>query len=175
MTTTTNYFAKCETEQQAKELFKKLLLIHHPDKGGDTAKCQELISQFQSFEPASYVDNDGNIQNTENWHKTNFKKYSGVFAEQLQDLIMMDDVILHIVGSWIWVEGINENRITRKIIDEYLTDEYKANFNRTRKLWQVKPVGTKFFKYNGIDKSLDQLKKEYGGSSMKTGKKMKIA
>ena len=46
-----NHFENCKTLDEAKKLYFKLAMKLHPDKGGDTAEFQELLSQFQAFKP----------------------------------------------------------------------------------------------------------------------------
>lgn len=43
------YFTKAKTLDEAKTLYKKLAMENHPDKGGDTAKMQEINSEFEQI------------------------------------------------------------------------------------------------------------------------------
>ena len=47
-----NFFINCTSIEDVKQLYKKLALLHHPDKGGDTltlqqinAKCQQILKE----------------------------------------------------------------------------------------------------------------------------------
>ena len=45
----TQYFKDCSSLYEIKKLYKELAMIHHPDKGGDTATMQEINNEYESI------------------------------------------------------------------------------------------------------------------------------
>lgn len=43
------FFKNCKTKEEAKKRWRDLALLFHPDRGGDTAKMQEINSQYKDF------------------------------------------------------------------------------------------------------------------------------
>ena len=41
-----HWFFNCSSEQDIKKRFHELMLIHHPDRGGDLQTCQEIVGQY---------------------------------------------------------------------------------------------------------------------------------
>ena len=46
----TQFFKQCRTLDEAKREFKRLALLHHPDRGGDTATMQEINRQYREIQ-----------------------------------------------------------------------------------------------------------------------------
>jgi len=44
--TNAHWFFRCTTEQEIKKRFHELMLIHHPDRGGNLQTCQEIVGQY---------------------------------------------------------------------------------------------------------------------------------
>jgi len=45
-----NFFANCQTKDQAKEIYRKLAKHFHPDKGGDVDLMKELQNQYDNVD-----------------------------------------------------------------------------------------------------------------------------
>ena len=41
-----HWFFGCSTEQEIKKRFHELMLVHHPDRGGNLQTCQEIVGQY---------------------------------------------------------------------------------------------------------------------------------
>jgi hypothetical protein len=44
-----NYFINCKTEAEAKTEYRRLAMIHHPDKGGEHETFLKITDQYKSF------------------------------------------------------------------------------------------------------------------------------
>jgi len=51
-----DFFSKCQTQEEAKKVFKKLCKYFHPDRGGDDELIIELYKQYDAWKP---IDNSG--------------------------------------------------------------------------------------------------------------------
>ena len=45
------YFKQCTTLEELKAEYKKLVMKHHPDRGGDTATMQEINAEYDEAFP----------------------------------------------------------------------------------------------------------------------------
>lgn len=92
------YFNDCKDLLEGKKLYHDLLLEHHPDHGGDSEICKQIINEFEEFlndfMKASYQD----------WSKESGKNFdfnSFAFVEVLKD-IMEFNMTIEIIGFWIY-------------------------------------------------------------------------
>jgi curved DNA-binding protein CbpA len=46
-----DFFSKCSNKEEAKELYRKLVKMFHPDKGGDKDLMIALQAQYDAFKP----------------------------------------------------------------------------------------------------------------------------
>ena len=50
------YFYACETQDEAKKLYRQLAMQHHPDKGGSTQVMQEINIEYAEYLQRSGYD-----------------------------------------------------------------------------------------------------------------------
>lgn len=43
------YFANCDTLDALKKEFRRLCMIHHPDRGGDTATMAAINAEYEAL------------------------------------------------------------------------------------------------------------------------------
>lgn len=51
-----DFFSKCQTQEEAKKVFKKLCKCFHPDIGGDDELIIELYKQYDAWKPSSRIE-----------------------------------------------------------------------------------------------------------------------
>lgn len=93
------FFQSVSSLEELKKQYRKLALIHHPDKGGEEKDFIELKNQYdQLFEQMKKGFNPENNKG--------FTAYDDInnFKEIIDQLINFD-IELEIIGSWIWVSG----------------------------------------------------------------------
>lgn len=97
-----NYFENCKTLEELKAEYKKLALIHHPDRGGDTATMQAINAAFEQAHARlkdTHATKDGETYTKE----TN--EAPAEFMDIINELVKMDGVIIEVVGSFLWLSG----------------------------------------------------------------------
>lgn len=147
----TNYFAACTTLDEAKKAFYALAKIHHPDRGGDTATMQEILRQFESFKPQ-----------TEKFAGESAQWNSAEYAAIVNALIAMPEIIVEIIGSFIWVSG-NTKPYKDAIKAVAVGDSYKSAMWHSKKaMWYFAPVG--YRKFTGGEMSIDEIRNAYGST-----------
>ena len=139
-----------KTLEELKAAYRKLAFKYHPDR--NNGKCEMMQQLNNEYEYLSKIlkNNKGQTENAED---------SKEFISVIDELIKYEDIVIEIVGTWIWVSG------NTKPIKETLKN-LKFNWNRTRELWQRKPTDDKFRTRNSkMDDSW--IKDKYGCKTIK--------
>lgn len=159
-----NYFKDCKTQDEAKNLFRKLCLKLHPDQNeSPTANADfiELRRQYENFRPSegrerTEADNADNVYNI----VRQFEKLEGV--------------LITFVGTFIWLEDapafFGATRQQKEEIKSILLDGFNPpRFAPKRKKWYYSPQGYKQkFKSN---KTFKQLQNTWGSKTYKAREK----
>ena len=140
----TLYFQACQNLDDARREYKRLALIHHPDRGGDTATMQEINRQYEHLLRNPYVTGDQVNQDT----REDFIR----FQEIIEQIIRLD-ITIEVCGNWIWLSG---NTIAYK-------DELKRIgffFAPKKGMWYWRP---KSYKANtSKPMNMDYIRSRYG-------------
>ena len=92
----TQFFKACRTLDEAKREYKRLALLHHPDRGGDTATMQEINRQYREIMKNPYFGFSH--------AKEEAQEDYCIFPEIIEQIIRFD-VVIEICGSWVWLSG----------------------------------------------------------------------
>jgi hypothetical protein len=120
-----NYFAQCQSVEEAKKLYRQLLKQHHPDHAGEEGEAvtKEIINQFNSF-LNSFMSNSFNSY----YEDKEWKPGPGAvtpFQEVLQKIISLDCQI-EIIGHWIYCFNSKEVREQLKELGFWFSGKHKA-------------------------------------------------
>lgn len=156
-----NYFKDCSTLDEAKKVYRKLLMQFHPDKPtGSHTKTVDLINQFKAFRPTKQSNTDKDF---------NFDKFHNLVMK----FEHLNGLTVSFVGSWIWIEG-NTYPQKDKIKAIKIEGANPARFASKKKAWYIAPEnGGKKRRSSG--KSLEQIKAVYGAETYKTKRQKYIA
>ena len=117
------YFKNVNSLEELKREYRRLVMIHHPDHGGDTATMQAINAEhdalFEVLKAKHNAEHDAAHQTTETPEE---------FREIIDALLRMDGVEVELCGSWLWIGG---NTRAHK-------DELKAagcRWSSSKKLW----------------------------------------
>ena len=95
-----NYFAHCADLSDLKREYHRLVMIHHPDVGGDTATMQAINAEyeirFEALKSEHNAANDADHQTTE---------MPNEFIEIITALLHLSGLRVELCGSWIWITG----------------------------------------------------------------------
>ncbi len=154
----TNYFFNCKNIEDAKKIYHSLLKENHPDKGGDTFTCQNIINQFESFLnifTENIFSTDENIK---------YNQYSGIFADVISKIIRFENMEIQIIGYWIYCFKSYEYKEELKKLGFWFSKKHKAwCFSGTEK----KNMRSRY--------TLEDVKKMHGAQDIETEKTVKIA
>lgn len=152
------YFTKCNTIDEAKNEFRKLCLILHPDKGGNASDFIAMYNEFKAFKPSQRKENEAEFN-------------ADAFYDLVQKFEGFEGLIINFVGSFIWLEGntIQHKDSLKAIKLEGFKPLYWA---KLKKAWFYSPLEYK--KKSGKLVDLSEIKSRYGCTSFKTKQTFKI-
>lgn len=161
------YFQNCKTLDELKAEYRRLIKIHHPDRGGDTATMQAINNDYEArFEVLKKQHNDSHDAE----HQTT--ETPREFIEILEKLLKLDGLDIELCGSWLWIGG-----------DTYShKDELKAagcRWSNNKKLWYWRHAEDGAHWSRG-KKSIQQIRAKYGsqhitGASHETREQIEAA
>ena len=139
------YFYNCRTLDEVKRKYKELAMLHHPDRGGNTATMQEINNEYEEIQKNPLFD----FSNESQEDQEEFLKY----PEIINQIIGLDGLIIELIGNWIWISG---NTYPHRTI-------LKQNgffFAPKKVMWYYRPPDYKSL--NRSPKSIDEIRFKYG-------------
>lgn len=149
----TQHFSNCQTLQEVKRKFKELAMLHHPDRGGNTAIMQEINNEYGSLikNPAfSFAEQTEEEQEE-------FIKY----PEIINQIIGLEGISIELIGNWIWLSGNTyPYRSQLKQIGLF--------FASKKVMWYYRPADYK--STNKSPKTIDYIRQKYGTDKIENKK-----
>ena len=144
------------TLDELKAQYRKLAMMHHPDRGGDTATMQAINNEhdelFRILQNGWNQTHDTYHQNTETPEE---------FRDIINALLRMGGITVELCGRWLWISG---NTLAHK-------DELKANgcrWSQSKKMWSWHhaDAGAKWHKTNY---TMNRIRTKYGSQIFTEG------
>lgn len=156
------YFAGVKTLEELRNKYRDLLKANHPDNGGSEEITKEINTQYEkAFDLLKAGANLEDEKTAIKWSEAE----DAAIREALYKIIHLENINIEVVGCWIWVDG-----------DTYAgRDTLKAagyKWSKARKKWHFAPYEKKFYK--GSKKSFDQIRREYGSTTVNNEKQERI-
>ena len=117
------YFHNITTLDELKKEYRRLVMKHHPDRGGDTATMQEINNEHDIlFEQLKKAHNE----KADEYHKTT--EAPEEFRAIITALLKLEGLSIELCGSWLWIGGnTKEHKDTLKAIG--------CRWSNNKKLW----------------------------------------
>jgi hypothetical protein len=152
------YFNECETIEDVKREFRRLAMIHHPDRGGSTAEMQQINNDY---EKAIRSAKTGKKASTDEWIKD--QEMQSAYRDIINATINLDGVNVELCGLWLWFTGDTKPH----------KDVFKSigcRWARKKKAWYWKPEGLKFRKKSKKELSMQEIRQHYGSQNVRAEK-----
>jgi hypothetical protein len=120
------WFKDVKTLDELRSMYRKLALLHHPDRGGSTSDMQEINNEYDILSKRLIHSNTVFSKCRKSWEEF----VSSEIREKLNDIIFLEDIIIEIIGSWIWVTGN-----TRAVKDQLKVHGFKFSPNKLAWYW----------------------------------------
>ena len=148
------YFTDITTLDALKAEYRRLVLKHHPDCGGDTETMKQINLEYEQMHEqlkhAWNTTHDAEHQCTEAPEE---------FREIIEALVKMEDVTSELCGQWIWISG---NTYNHK--DELKSLGCRWSSNKKMWYWRHESEG---HKYHKSKKTMDEIRAKYGSQVFK--------
>lgn len=94
------YFRNCKTLDELKAEYRRLAMLHHPDRGGDLETMKRInIEHDRIFEILKARHNE----TADEYHQTT--ETAAEFRDILSVLVKLDGLTIELCGCWIWISG----------------------------------------------------------------------
>lgn len=100
-----SYFAKCATVAEVKAEYRRLAMLHHPDRGGDTATMQEVNAQYHAALKRMDGQTTTGTDNKPHTYRYDQQRESEIAAALAKILRIKMDATVALIGNWIWITG----------------------------------------------------------------------
>lgn len=150
------FFKNVNSLEELKKEYRRLVMLHHPDHGGDTATMQAINAEhdalFEALKAKHNAEHDEDHQTTETPEE---------FREIIEALLRMDGVEVELCGSWLWIGG---NTRAHK-------DALKAagcRWSSSKKLWYWRHAEDAHRWHRGRS-TIGEIRTKYGSQYFGTG------
>lgn len=150
-----NYFTPTpKTLEELKKQYRKLVFMHHPDKGGNAEKMKAVNNEYDKlFKILKDVHQtkDGETYTA----KQTSAETADLFKDLINELMKMDDIEIEIIGCFVWVTGN-----TRAYKDKL--KELKFQWHSKKTAWFLKPENYRCKSRRNYE--FDEIREMYGTS-----------
>ena len=147
------YFANVRTLDELKREYRRLAMIHHPDRGGDTATMQAINAEYAAtldrLQRQHNASADAEHQRTEAPEE---------YIRIIDLLLRLDGLEIELCGAWLWIGG---ETLRHK-------DALKAagcRWASKKRMWFWHPSDMAPSNRRG-EWSIDQIRRKYGSAAV---------
>lgn len=154
----TTYFTNCKTAEEAKQEYKRLARMLHPDCNTEdtTAEFQKMQADFETVWKRLknvHVNSDGEAYTKET------SETAAQYMDIINTLLTVPGIVIELCGSWLWVTG---NTYDAKSI----LKELYFKWSRKKAAWyfHFEP----YRKRGKVERSMEDIRNMYGSEKFQT-------
>jgi len=148
------YFSSPQTLEDLKKQYRELAFRHHPDRGGSNEAMKAVNREYDElFEVLK--DTHRTKEGETYTAKQTTSETSEQFKDIVSELMRMDDIIIEIIGCFIWLTGN-----TKAHKDKLKALKFQWHSKKTA--WYLKPED--YRNRSRGDYELDEIREMYGTS-----------
>lgn len=141
----TKFFEGCQTLDDVKKRYKEQALLHHPDRGGDTATMQELNNEYERIIKSNRFEFKTEEERQENL----------IYPEIISQLVTLEGIVIEIIFKWVWVSGNTKQHRKR-------LKEIGLMFAPKKQMWYYRPASWSKDFYRSKPMEMEQIRARYG-------------
>lgn len=94
------YFNDCNTLDELKKAYRRLAMIHHPDRGGDLETMKHINAEYER-------KHDELLNGYNSTHSEQYQKHetAAEFIRIIEELMKIDGLDIELCGAWLWIGG----------------------------------------------------------------------
>ncbi len=120
------WFRNINTLDELRTMYRKLALLHHPDRGGSTQDMQEINAEYELLSK-KLINSNTTFSEGRKYYE---HSVSAEIMQKINQILFFEDVTIEIIGSWIWISG------NTKPIKELLKERgFRFSNNKTAWYW----------------------------------------
>lgn len=156
------YFTNCTTLEALKKEYRRLCMLHHPDRGGDTATMAAINDEYdEAFRRLQ--SGHTTTQQTAEAHEE--EETPEAFRAVISRLVILAGINIEICGSWIWITGNTyPNRESIKAAG--------CRYSKNKSAWYWRPAESAEHRSHG-KATMFEIRQKYG-SQIVTGAPAKL-
>jgi len=139
------FFENIKTLDELRKEYRRLAMLHHPDKGGDTSLMQIINEQYEKLSKKLINGNADFSQGRKDYEH----QVSEEIIQRLDKIIFLQGIDIELIGSWIWVTGN-----TFAVREKLKTEGFKFSHPKAAWYWHK----GEYFKKSGKIMSMDQMR-----------------
>lgn len=150
------YFANCHSLEELRKEYRRLCMVHHPDRGGDAATMAAINNEYD--ETFRRMQHDGPATEQARTHQQ--EEAPEAFRAVVSRLVILEGLKIEICGSWIWITGNTyANREAIKAAG--------CRYSKPKTAWYWRPEDAAEIGHHK-SVSMDKIRQKYG-SQIVTG------
>lgn len=157
------WFTNIRTLEELKREYKKLVLKHHPDVGGNEEEMKQINAVYDVlFERVKNIHEAADGKTYKKETNENASEYRSI----IEALVRLAGIKIEIVGSWLWVTGNTyPNRSALRNL--------KFQFSKPKKAWYYHKE--QYHKTSKKSFTLEELRNFYGSETVATNEEVRYA
>ena len=154
-----------KTAEELKAMYRKLAMLHHPDRGGNLEAMKQVNSEYDELFPRLK-----DIHQTKEGETYTARQATTETADSFKDLIAelmkMDNITIEIIGCFVWVTGDTKpNKDRLKAL--------RFQWHSKKYAWYLAPED--YRKRSRKEYGLDEIREMYGtGGAVKSRGTVKL-
>ena len=152
------YFTNCRNLDELKKEYRRLSMIHHPDRGGDPEVMKAINAEhdevFEILKRQHNETHDEHHQTTETPEE---------FRHIIDLLMKLDGLTVELCGSWLWIGGNTREH----------KEELKAagcRWSHNKKLWYWRHPEDGCYRRGAKSKTMSEIRFKYGSQIFEAGR-----
>ncbi|NCC84686.1 MAG: J domain-containing protein [Clostridia bacterium] len=142
-------FPRVSSIEELKREYRRLVMIHHPDRGGSEDAMKRLNEEYETLFKALKLSGG----DRERSHEVN-----DGFREIIISVASVPGVVVEVCGSWVWVSGD-----TRPVKDTIKEAGFK--WAAKKRMWYWTPTPER--KHRRRTMTMDWIRERYGSSRVR--------
>ena len=155
------WFINIKDLNELRRVYRALAIKHHPDKGGDVVVMQQINNEYDELSEKLI---QGNPDFSEG-RKTYESQVSEDLKEKVAQVIVLPEVTVEIIGSWIWVTGK-----TKPVKEKLKEAGFKFSRKKTAWYWHR----GKYRKFNKKEYDLNTIRSMWGSETVEREKESQV-
>ena len=152
---TMKFFEHVKTLDELRKEYRRLAMMYHPDKGGDTHLMQILNDQYERLSK-KLINSNADFSESR-------KEYEQQVSEEIRDkldrIIFIQGIEIEMIGSWIWITGN-----TFPVRDMLKREGFWFSHPKTAWYWHK----GEYRKKNGKIQSMEEMRDFWGSEKIES-------